>query len=344
MTRIPSPNEICEILPITEQLKQQLRKQVISAREVLLRKDPRFVLVVGPCSIHNVESAYQYALKLKELANELKDSMFIVMRCYVEKARTTTGWKGLAYDPNLNDSYDITDGIIQSRRLMLSITELGLPIAMEFVNPLIAPYFSDLITWGFIGARTPTSQIHRELSSSLPIPMGFKNTLSGDVECALHGIHAASHPHSFLKIEDSGGLVQSESKGNPFCHLVLRGSKKHPNYDPYTVDKIFVSQVKMGIHSPIMIDCSHGNCKKEESLQKVVFKNVARQYVMKGPSILGAMIESHHNSGRQHFELDRNMDPDISITDPCISFDETVELSRWAHGILKESHTLAYTS
>lgn len=338
--QIYSPKILAEQLFCPEELTATIGSFRESARQVFLRSDFRIPIIVGPCSIHNIESALKYAHLLKNLSDQVSDKFFIVMRVYVEKPRTITGWKGLLYDPYLNGSDDINQGIRLSRQLMLKIAEIGLPIATEFLNPLVAYYYHDLVSWGFIGARTSASQVHRELASLLPIPIGFKNLTDGNVTIPINSIIASRTSHSFLGLDEEGKSSILQSTGNPYSHLVLRGSDSESNYDKESILSSIRQQNNSGLHSPIIIDCSHGNSKKDPNTQKIVFREVINHLRQDVPDILGIMIESNIAHGSQSFELGLPTNDDQSITDACLSFEETEKLILWAYSILDTAVTV----
>ncbi len=307
------------------------------ARKIVVGKSKKLALVIGPCSIHNIESALSYAKKLKKLSDYVEETLFVVMRVYVEKPRTTVGWKGFLYDPYLNGTNDLNEGLSLTRELLLELVHLKLPSATEFVNPLTAQFFEDLVTWGFIGARTTSSQIHRELASSLPFPVGFKNTLEGDLTSPINSIISAKTPHTFLANNQEGRLAICCSSGNPHSHLVLRGSELEPNYDKEHLIYAKKLQKASGIYHPIMIDCSHGNSKKNPIHQQEVFKRVIQQYMKYQTPLLGLMVESFLESGNQSLELGFPLSPSLSITDPCLGWNETENLILQCHETLLET-------
>lgn len=318
-----SPFLLQKQLPLRAKQEETLASMRSTVKNILLGADPRIPIVLGPCSIHSVEGALLYAEKLAKLQEEVKESFYLVMRVYVEKARTTLGWKGLLYDPFLDGTNAIESGLFLSRKLLLSLLDLGVPTAMEFVNPLTASYLKDLITWGFIGARTSSSQCHREIASSLAFPVGFKNSIDGNVETAIQGIIASREAQNFLGIDKDGQIASLTSLGNPYSHLVLRGSTTTPNYDRKSVQKAINLQNEMGIHSRVLIDCAHGNSQKNPLQQKAVFKDVMEQIEEGESSILGFMLESFLEHGKQLFTLGDETSPSLSITDPCLNFEET---------------------
>lgn len=318
-----SPAQIKAKLPATPKQKEFVAKSRQTARRLVAGQDGRLALILGPCSIHDLSSALEYGRRLAALS--LQVSPFLVMRVYIEKPRTVSGWKGLAYDPHLDGSNDIQTGIFWARELFLTLTDLGVPIATEFLNPLLLPYIDDLVTWGFIGARTSASQPHREIASLLPFPVGFKNSLGGSIEQAVHALIAARSPHRFPYLGENGQLTLIESEGNPYGHVVLRGSSNGPNYT--ALPKTLHQQHLYGLKNRVLIDCSHGNCSKNYQLQTDVFQTVLSQYP--SSQILGMMLESHLEPGSQRLtESPSALDYGVSITDGCLGWKETEELVR----------------
>lgn len=320
-----------------QQLKREISlsetgtKTVSTSRETIQRiydrQDPRLLLIVGPCSIHNPEEGISYARQLKALAEEVKDSAFLVMRAYVEKPRTKMGWKGLVHDPHLNGSEELDAGLHLTRQFLVDLAEMGMPAATEFLTPHLAPYIDDLITWGCIGARTSSSQVHRLLASHLPMPVGFKNTVDGNVSCAVNGVLFASYPHTFMHISDEGSLRKCKSSGNPYCHVVLRGSLHGRNDDRESIQATLEDLRAHELPPRVLVDCSHGNSKGKFFLQKEVFQNVLEQWQEGTSQVLGMMLESNIEAGSQ--TVPRNLadlQPGVSITDPCLDYRETREL------------------
>jgi 3-deoxy-7-phosphoheptulonate synthase len=324
-----SPRKIKEKLPATQKQKQFIENSRGQVRDLLTGKDGRLAVVLGPCSVHDLSAALEYARRVRLLAEEVAATCVLVMRVYIEKPRTVTGWKGLTYDPHLDGSNDIQTGIFWARELFLTLTDLGIPIATEFLNPLFIPYVQDLVSWGFIGARTSASQPHREIASYLPCPIGFKNSPDGNVDQAIHAMIAAGSPHHFPFINDEGMLAIAESSGNPYTHVVLRGSRNHTNFDASSVADTIESMDLHGVKNRILVDCSHGNCKKEYTRQKDVFQMVLQQFERGNHKILGMMLESHLEEGSQYLsESPSALKYAVSITDPCLGWSETSELVR----------------
>jgi len=323
-----------EPLITPEQLKQELPLQgmaeatVQKAREtifsILDRKDPRLFIVVGPCSIHDVDAALDYAARLKELAAKVEDTLYIVMRVYFEKPRTSIGWKGLINDPYLDDSFKIEDGLRIGRKLLLDISELGLPTSTEALDPISPQYMQDLIAWSAIGARTTESQTHREMSSGLSSPVGFKNGTDGGLMVAINAMQSVSSPHRFLGISGDGQVSVVTTKGNPYAHVVLRGGSNGPNYDTVHVAQCEEALEKGRVSKNIMIDCSHANSSKDPNVQPLVLKDVTHQILEGNKSIIGVMLESHINHGNQSIPADLSeLKYGVSVTDACMDWDTT---------------------
>ncbi len=323
---LPTPKEIKHYLPLSERQRRFVEKSRETVRQCLAGKDTRIALVLGPCSIHDSDSALEFAHRLKALADEVSDHAFLVMRVYIEKPRTMLGWKGFLYDPHLDGSHDMRTGIFWSRQLLLHLAEMEVPAAMEFLEPLAAPFFSDLITWGFIGARTSYSQTHRQLASLLPMPVGFKNSVDGSLDAAIQGMISARIAHTFFHVDEEGRLCAKESPGNPDTHIVLRGSTESSNFEPQYIQEAMQKMRALGVESRILIDCSHGNSQKEYLLQKIAFEAVLGQM---SEEILGMMLESHLHAGYQLLsESPSTLSFGVSITDPCLDWSSTEELVR----------------
>ena len=291
---------------------------------ILERKDHRLIVVVGPCSIHDLKAAHDYANRLKALEEKVGDTLLIVMRVYFEKPRTTTGWKGLINDPFMNDSFKITDGLHIGRQLLHDILEIGLPTATEALDPISPQYLQDLIAWSAIGARTTESQTHREMASGLSSSIGFKNGTDGSLTVAINALQSVSSPHRFLGINSDGNVAIVTTKGNPYAHVVLRGGNGKPNYDSVSVSICEQELVAAGIDANIMVDCSHANSNKDHNLQPLVLDNVANQIAEGNKSIIGVMIESNINAGNQKLSSNPDdMEYGVSVTDACIDWETT---------------------
>jgi len=322
-----SPDALKALFPITEKGTRFIAESQQAVRNIVSGKDRRKAIVVGPCSIHDRGAALEYAERFKGLAKSVKETCFLVMRVYLEKPRTTTGWKGLIYDPHLDGSHAIQTGLMWARELLMMLSDMNVPTATEFVDPLIAPYVEDLITWGFIGARTSASQPHRQLASSLTMPIGFKNGTDGNVGDAVNGVLSARTPHGFMKINGSGRLCAVQTEGNPFSHVVLRGSETIPNYDACSIEQA-LNQLKAERLPPrLMVDCAHGNSQKQWENQRGVFEAVLEQMMKGNEKIFGWMLESHLERGNQVLREDPSLlQYAVSITDPCIDWSMTEEL------------------
>ncbi|TNC79905.1 MAG: 3-deoxy-7-phosphoheptulonate synthase [Oleiphilus sp.] len=336
-----------EILITPDKLKQDIpltvkaTETVISGREtinnILDRKDHRLFVVIGPCSIHDIDAAKEYAHKLKALADKVKDTIYLVMRVYFEKPRTTVGWKGLINDPHLNDSFEIEEGLHIGRQLLVDINEIGLPTATEALDPISPQYLQDTIAWSAIGARTTESQTHREMSSGLSVAIGFKNGTDGGLDVAINALKSVSHPHSFLGINREGQVSVVRTKGNPYGHVVLRGGGGKPNYDSVNVALCEQALEKSGLSKNIMIDCSHANSNKDPALQTLVMHDVTNQILEGNKSIVGLMVESNLNWGNQSIPKDLSeLKYGVSVTDACIDWEATEKAINEMHEKLKD--------
>jgi 3-deoxy-7-phosphoheptulonate synthase len=316
------PEELIADLPVSETVSDTVSVARRSIHKILTGEDDRLLVVVGPCSIHDPESAMEYATRLKALGDKLSDNLFIVMRVYFEKPRTTVGWKGLINDPDLDNSFQITKGLHLARRLLLDLGEMGIPCGTEYLDLISPQYVADLISWGAIGARTTESQTHRELSSGLSCPVGFKNATDGDIQVAIDAINSASKPHHFLSVTKGGRSAIFKTAGNEDCHIILRGGK-HPNYDMFSVEDAGGMLEKSGLPVRIMIDASHSNSRKIPARQVDVVHDIATQVGRGNSGIIGLMIESHLVEGRQNVVEGQPLTYGQSITDACISWDDT---------------------
>ena len=301
---------------------------------ILDHRDNRLLAVVGPCSVHDVKSAKEYAERLMELREELKDHIAIVMRVYFEKPRTTVGWKGLINDPNLNDSFDIETGLGKARELLVWLAELGMPTGTEALDPISPQYLSDLFSWSAIGARTTESQTHREMSSGLSTAVGFKNGTDGNLNVAVNALESAASGHQFLGIDTHGKVSVMHTRGNRYGHIILRGGKT-PNYDSVNVALAETALESAGLAKRIMIDCSHGNSSKDHERQPLVAQNVAEQLANGNTSIVGIMLESHLHAGNQKLKDPKDLAYGVSITDACINWETTVTTMRSLANALK---------
>lgn len=315
-----------------------------AAQAILERKDPRLAVLVGPCSIHDPLSAMDFALRLKKILPKVEKTLFPIMRFFLEKPRSRLGWKGIVYDPHLNGSHDIEAGLHLGRKLLTQMGELEIPCCMEFLDPLISFYVSDLITWGLIGARTSASQPHRQMASRFTFPIGFKNDIYGNLEVALNGILSARHAHSYIGISGEGQISALETDGNPLAHLVLRGSEYGNNYEPPAVENSLELLKRHSIEPRVLIDCSHGNSNKNAALQKKSFLSVIEQSKT-NRAIAGLMLESHIFGGRQLLAKDpAQLLYGVSITDACLGWEETEALLLWANSSLSASRSISIHS
>ena len=339
-TRLLSPRELIAAHPLTENAQRTVEAGRATVANILDRQDPRILLVVGPCSIHDPQAALDYARRLRALADQVSDVFYIIMRVYFEKPRTTVGWKGLINDPDLNDSFDMEKGLHIARQLLLDINELGLPTGTEALDPISPQYIGDLISWSAIGARTTESQTHREMSSGLSTAVGFKNGTDGSLEVAINAIESAAGAHSFLGIDPDGMTAITRTRGNPYGHVVLRGGNRSPNYDSVNIALAEEALRARGLTPSLMVDCSHANSGKDPMRQPLVFKNVIEQIAHGSPSIIGLMLESHLKAGSQKLGNDPSaLTYGQSITDGCIDWDTTQTLLLDSAAHLRASRT-----
>ena len=335
MEEIASPHEVQERLPLSEAAGRTVLAGRQAVRDILERKDPRLFIVVGPCSIHDPAAALDYAARLHALADEVRDTMVLIMRVYFEKPRTALGWKGFINDPRMDDSFRMEEGLMRARELLMQLAEMGVPTGSEALDPISPQYLSELISWYAIGARTSESQTHREMASGLSAPVGFKNGTDGGLEVAVNGIRSASQPHGFLGVNDAGKTSLIRSKGNAHGHLVLRGGGSRPNYDTVSVKLAEKALAAAKLAANIVIDCSHANSMKDYSLQPLVFNDCIHQIREGSRSIVGLMLESNLEAGRQDIPEDRSkLRYGVSVTDGCIDWPSTAQLLRRAHGEL----------
>lgn len=321
-----SPAMLLEEIPATE----ASASTVVRGREEIVRilrgEDRRLMVVVGPCSIHDPEAGIEYGRRLRELAEEVSDALMIVMRVYFEKPRTTVGWKGLINDPHLDGSFSINDGLRISRRLLRTINEMGLPAGCEFLDPISPQFTSDLVSWGAIGARTTESQVHRELASGLSMPIGFKNGTDGGVQVAIDAVRAAAHQHTFLGVTEHGLASIVATAGNPDCHIILRGGSRGSNFDSESVGMVAASLTKAGLSPRVMVDASHGNSDKDWRKQPLVVESIADQIQNPESPVVGLMLESFLEEGRQDATDISNLVFGQSITDSCLGWEQTANV------------------
>lgn len=339
MKCLPSPQELRQRLPASHSQQAFIAQSRRAIQEIIQGKSSKRLLIAGPCSVHNITEALEYAKKLHHLSLQLKDHFFIVMRTYFEKPRTSIGWKGLLYDPYLDGSHAIEKGLEMSRHLLLELAAMELPAGTEFLDPAVPAYLEDLISWGCIGARTAASQIHRQMASDISLPMGFKNSVYGDYDVAIHGVYSASKPHTFFGINAEGRIAQKTSTGNPYCHVVLRGSEEGPNFDPITIQHVSDKLKNLSLTSRLLIDCSHGNSYRNWAQQEPVFQKIVNQLISQDLPVAGFLLESYLFSGNQ--EMPQSSFPlryGISLTDPCLDWESTADLLHKAHAELSKSH------
>lgn len=332
---LSSPGAVRSELPLSLDAVMRVMEARQELCDILDRKSKKLIMIVGPCSIHNPDSALEYARRLRALSDEVKDRIMIVMRVYFEKPRTTIGWKGLVYDPDLNESYNIEKGIFIARKLMLRIVDLGLPVATEMLDPIIAQYLADAVSWAAIGARTTEAQTHRQLGSGLSMPVGFKNATDGSFQIAIDAISTARSEHCFIGVLEDGHVGVFRTRGNPYAHIVLRGGGG-PNYGAEHIAFLKVAMKKAKIPQTIIIDCSHANSGKDYRKQNIVLRDVLNQIKEGETAIAGVMLESNLLPGSQKIKPGEKPDPCISITDGCIGWDETEELIRMSYNRLGE--------
>ena len=322
-----SPEEMCTPDPSTDAALKTVLEARTAIRNILDGKDSRYLFVVGPCSIHDPKAAFEYAKKLKALADEVQDQILVVMRVYFEKPRTTVGWKGLINDPDLNDSFDIEKGIRTAREILNTLNDMGLPCATEALDPIVPQFLSELISWSAIGARTTESQTHREMASGLSMPVGIKNGTDGSVQVAIDALTSVRNPHNFLGISYKGKIAKFSTKGNPYGHVVLRGGGGKPNYHHVNVVETEKALEAAGLKKKIMVDCSHANSNKDHTKQPLVLEDCLGQIASGNDSIMGFMIESFLKEGNQKMSGDASaLEYGVSITDKCIDWKTTEEI------------------
>jgi 3-deoxy-7-phosphoheptulonate synthase len=336
---VSTPTEIQAELPLTDAASKTTFDARRDIQDILYGRDDRLLVVVGPCSIHDIDAALEYAKRLQPVREQLAKQLEIVMRVYFEKPRTTVGWKGLINDPDLDDSYDINKGLRAARRLLLRLNEMGVPAGVEYLDILTPQYLTDLVSWGAIGARTTESQLHRELASALSCPVGFKNGTEGSVKVAVDAVMSARHPHRFLSLTQQGHVAIFETTGNQDCHIILRGGSAGTNYDAKSVDAACAALTKAGLRPQVMIDFSHANSNKQHKRQMLVGQDVAHQIAGGDERIIGVMVESHLVEGRQDIAPRERMTYGQSVTDACIHWEDTVELLRQLANSVEQRRT-----
>ena len=333
---LATPAELIQQFPVT----REIERTVIDGREhvqrVLDGEDDRLMIVVGPCSIHDPDAAIEYAARLKDLAGRVSDRLLVVMRVYFEKPRTTIGWKGLIYDPNLNDSFDIGSGLRRARALLLQIGGMGVYAGTEFLDPIVPQYIAGLVSWAAVGARTTESQTHRQMASGLSMPVGFKNATDGSTRAAMNAMISARSPHGFLGVDRDGRTCIVHTRGNPGGHLVLRGGGDGPNFGNRAIEEAQQQLATAGLRPRLLVDCSHGNSDSDHTRQSIAFRDVVRQRVAGNTDIVGCMLESNLLPGSQKLDGGPSkLKYGVSITDACIGWTETERLLTWAHDQLR---------
>jgi len=333
-----SPRALKAQKPVTDTANATVARSRERVIRILRQEDPRLLVVIGPCSIHDEKSALEYAERLNALRKEFADRMEIIMRVYFEKPRTTIGWKGLINDPHLDGSQDIGTGLKIARNLLLDIASMGLPAATEFLDPIVPQYTADLITWAAIGARTTESQTHREMASGLSMPVGLKNSTDGSLQVAIDAMGATRHPHSFLGINEDGVTSIVRTSGNPHAHVVLRGGRAMTNYDAESIRVAEQKLISEKLPPVLMVDCSHANSEKKFSKQVDVWNSVVEQRVAGTKSLIGLMVESHLHEGNQPITKNvADLKYGVSITDSCIGWETTERMLRWGYGALEKA-------
>jgi 3-deoxy-7-phosphoheptulonate synthase len=329
------PAILMEQLPLSGPGSEAVSRARAEVVRILNGENDRLIVVVGPCSVHDPEAALDYASRLKELSGELAGDLCVVMRVYFEKPRTTVGWKGLINDPHLDGSYAVNEGLRLARKLLLDLAEMGVPAGCEFLDPISPQFFADAVTWGAIGARTTESQVHRQLASGLSMPVGFKNGTGGSIQIAMDAVRAVAHPHSFLGVTEQGLAAIVTTRGNPDCHVILRGSSRGSNYDESSVRRTLDSLEGAGLDRRVLIDASHGNSGKDHRRQPLVAREVASQISSGETGIVGMMMESFLVDSRQELTGDSGLVYGQSITDPCMGWDTTVPVLQELAGAVR---------
>ena len=332
-----SPVGLVEELPLTADVEAVVLEGRRQIQAVLRGDDSRFLVITGPCSVHDEEAGLEYAHRLKALQDEYSDRMLIVMRVYFEKPRTTVGWKGMIYDPYLNDTFDIGEGLRRARRLLLKIGEMGIYTATEFLDPIVPQYLAGLVSWAAVGARTTESQTHRQMASGLSMPVGFKNGTDGDAQIAVDAMISAQSEHAFLGIDHFGQTCIVHTNGNPYGHLVLRGGKSGPNFGSESIAAAQELLSKADVPSRLLVDCSHGNSNKDHTRQNIALNSIIEQRIAGNDDIIGCMLESNLNAGSQSLSGTlAELEYGVSVTDACIGWEETEELLREAYDKLAD--------
>ena len=335
---LPTPLLLKREIPTEERHSAFVSRSRETIQDILEGRDPRILLVIGPCSVHDQHSIVEYARRLKELSSEL-DSVFVVLRTYFEKPRTLHGWKGLLYDPHLDSSHDIAQGLRLTRHILTQMAEIEIPCATEFLDPLTHIYFNELISWGCVGARTASSQPHRQMASGLEMPVGFKNSTSGCIDTAINAVISARAPHSFVGVcPVSGKLATVQTQGNPLAHVILRGSQAATNFAPEDVNWVIDRMCDRLVDPCVLVDCSHDNSRKDFRQQGDVFRTVTHQLCHGRSEVKGLMLESHLRAGKQQLGASpEGLHYGVSITDACMGWEETEDLVLWADDLLREA-------
>jgi len=331
---VPTPEELQQEIPLTKTHAEFIMRSRQTVEAILNGTDERRLLIAGPCSIHDLAAAQEYARRFQTLSSRVSDRFFLIMRTYFEKSRTIVGWKGMLYDPDIDGSYNLAKGIKQTRQLLSELTDMQIPVGCELLEINTTHYYTDFLTWGCIGARTCSSPPHRQLAASLNLPIGFKNSTDGNIDHSIHGILAAGAPHIYLGLSLSGQMIRVHTEGNALCHIVLRGGSLGPNYHPEAVRSTIQKCRQAKVRDKLVIDCSHGNCGKTPSHQITVFESIIQQIVEGNSHIAGIMLESHLETGAQ--EISFPLLYGVSITDPCIDWTTTERLILEAHARLQQ--------
>ncbi|HKS36211.1 MAG TPA: 3-deoxy-7-phosphoheptulonate synthase, partial [Verrucomicrobiae bacterium] len=339
--RLLTPRALKAEFPMTERSNQAVVEGRAAVKRILRREDPRLLVIVGPCSIHDVEGALEYAKRLNRLREDLSDQLCVVMRVYFEKPRTIIGWKGLINDPHLDGSYDIETGLKKARRLLLQITDMGLPAATEFLDPIVPQYTADLVSWAAVGARTTESQTHREMASGLSMPVGFKNATDGSLQIAIDAMTSARAPHNFLGIDQDGVTSIIRTTGNPDGHVVLRGGRLQANYDPASIAQATATLEKAGLPAVLMVDCSHANSGRQHARQEEVWRSVMAQRAEGNAALIGLMVESYLDEGNQPIpKTPAELRYGVSITDACVGWETTERMLRHGQEVVAGARSL----
>jgi len=333
--KLLTPGELIDKLPLTSEIEETVINGRNQIRRILDGEDSRLIMVIGPCSIHDEKAALEYASKLHEITEPYADKFLTIMRVYFEKPRTTVGWTGFLYDPNLDDTFDMVQGLFKGRKLLLDLAHKGIYTATEILDPFVPQYIGDLISWVAIGARTVESQTHRQLASGLSMPVGFKNGTGGSTQVAIDAMVAARAEHGFLGINYQGHPSLVHTGGNPYVHIVLRGGNKGPNFDRESIRKTQFQLEGTNLKPQILVDCSHANCQKDHAKMSIAFRSAIEQRAEGNLGIIGTMLESNLVAGKQSIDQSNiNLEYGKSITDPCIDLEETSQLLSWAYQTL----------